>query len=153
MGGTGGDSSNDARTPAFASHAEADAAFKTKNSKRVAATKNGTCLLGRVMIFMFFPLLMGCAGLYMGYLESLRSPEKKLSFDHDFVVPFLLALAMSVVVGFQTKGFTKKKVEPIIAWPKVRRVKKVIHKRNGKVVSNPHATEEVDQDPISKKKN
>jgi len=79
------------------------------------------------VIFVVFPTLMGFIGLYMGYLESIRKPERELDFDTDFVMPFLLALAFTIVVGFQTKGYTTNKVEPLVKWPKVRR-KKVIKK-------------------------
>lgn len=81
----------------------------------------------RFMIFILFPSLVGGIGLYMGYLESLRKPERELSFDNDFVMPFLLALTFALVVGFQTKGYRTDKVEPLVKWPKVKR-KKVIRK-------------------------
>lgn len=81
----------------------------------------------RLVIFLLFPLLVGLIGLYMGYLESLRKPDRELNVDTDFVMPFLLALAFAVVIAFQTKGFQTRNVEPLVKWPKVRR-KKVVRK-------------------------
>lgn len=93
------------------------------------ATKSGPNMSwsGRFVIFVLFPTLVGLGGLYAGYLETLRNDEKELSVDNDFVMPFLLALAFAVVVAFQTRGFSTKKVEPLVKWPKVRK-KKVIRK-------------------------
>ena len=81
----------------------------------------------RLAIFIVFPLTMGLLGLYMGYLETLRKPDRKLSIENDFIMPFLLALAFTIVVGFQTKGYSTSKIEPLVKWPKVVR-KKVIKK-------------------------
>ena len=81
----------------------------------------------RIGIFLVFPLLVGCIGLYAGYLESTNKPDRELNFDTDFIMPFLLALTLVIVVGFQTKGYTKNQVEPLVKWPKVVRRKKVVH--------------------------
>lgn len=79
----------------------------------------------RLVIFLLLPLCVGFIGLYMGYLETKRKPDRELNFDTDFVMPFLLALTLVIVVGFQTGGFTKNKIQPLVKWPQVRR-KKVI---------------------------
>ncbi|CAB9505423.1 expressed unknown protein [Seminavis robusta] len=50
--------------------------------------------MARLAVFIAFPSLVGCLGLYMGYLESRRKPERKLSMEVDFIMPFLLALSM-----------------------------------------------------------
>jgi len=70
---------------------------------------------------------MGMAGLYIAWLETARMPDRKLSFDTDFAIPFLVALALAVVIFIQTEGFTTK-AKPLVSWPKVRRRKKIIHK-------------------------
>lgn len=85
--------------------------------------------VAKTLLFLGFPLLAGIAGLYVGYLRTINSPEAKIDFDTDFVFPFLLALALVVVIAFQTKGFAQKKMTPLIQWPKVRRKKKIIRKR------------------------
>ena len=87
----------------------------------------GLSTVGKLAVFFGFPVTMGMLGLYLSYLETLRRPEKELSLDQDFVMPFLLALAMVVVIGIQTAGYTTSKVQPLVAWPKVKRVKRVKH--------------------------
>lgn len=78
---------------------------------------------------MIFPITMGVLGLYMAHLNR---DQRQMSFDKDFMMPFLLALGMVVVVYIQTNGFKRKKVQPLLHWPKVQRVKKVVHRhRNG----------------------
>lgn len=81
------------------------------------------------MVFVVFPLTAGTVGLYMGYLETVRDANKKISFDQDFIMPFLLALAMAVVLFIQTGGFSSNEVKPVVAWPKAKRVRKVIRKK------------------------
>ena len=85
----------------------------------------GLTWIGRILIFLGFPTCVGFLGLYLAYLENRRKPEREMSFDVDFVVPFLLALTFIIVIGFQTRGFTSQKFEPLVQWPKVRK-KKVI---------------------------
>jgi hypothetical protein len=64
----------------------------------------------------------------MAYLRTVSNPEKKIDFDNDFIFPFLLALTMVLVVGFQTGGYVSKKAKPLVAWPQVKRRKKVVYK-------------------------
>ena len=40
-----------------------------------------------------------------------------------------VTLVLICIVGFQTGGFTRDEPKPFIAWPKVRRKKKVVHRR------------------------
>lgn len=80
--------------------------------------------MGKIAIFLLFPTIVGLLGLYSAYLQLRKEPDRTLDFDNDFMNPFLLALAMCVVVYIQTGGFTSKKMEPLIKWPKVKRVKK-----------------------------
>jgi hypothetical protein len=129
----------------LAQHAEADAAFqKVDETDTEAATasksKKGLTFLGKLGIFFGFPLSMGMVGLYMAFLETRKDKNRELSFDQDFVVPFLLALAMAVVIGFQTGGYANSEVTPLIPWPKVKRVKKIIYKnKKGEIVPGPDA--------------
>jgi hypothetical protein len=103
-------------------------------------SKKGLTFLGKLGIFFGFPLSMGMVGLYMAFLETRKDKGRELSFDQDFVVPFLLALAMAVVIGFQTGGYTNSEVTPLIPWPKVKRVKKIIYKnKKGEIVPGPDA--------------
>ena len=129
----------DESSSAFAKHADQDDALRhdemsaTKESNEAS---NGLSISGRIMVFIVFPITCGTIGLYMGYLESLRRAERKISFDQDFVIPFLLAVAMAVVLFFQTAGFSSNKVKPVVAWPKVRRVKKIVKKKKGEAESD-----------------
>lgn len=125
---------NNAEEPsAFARHAQQDEALRSDENADAASdgASSGLSISGRIMVFLIFPVTCGTIGLYMGYLESLRKPERKISFDQDFVMPFLLAIAMVAVLFFQTGGFSSNKVKPIVAWPKVRRVKKIVRKKKG----------------------
>jgi hypothetical protein len=127
----------------LAQHAKADAALqKADEADTTAASKSkkGLTFLGKLGIFFGFPLSMGMVGLYMAFLETRKDKGRELSFDQDFVVPFLLALAMAVVIGFQTGGYTNSEVTPLIPWPKVKRVKKIIYKnKKGEIVPGPDA--------------
>jgi len=86
----------------------------------------------RIVLFIVFPVMAGCMGMCAAHLEHRRKPEREIDFDSDFMMPFLLGLVFVIVVGFQTRGYTTDKVEPIVKWPKVRR-KKVVRtvKENG----------------------
>ena len=95
----------------------------------------GLTVLGKIGIFLAFPLLVGLTGMYFAYLEQRKNPEREMNMDQDFVMPFLLALAMVIVIGFQTSGYRSREVQPLIHWPKVKRVKRVVHRKNGKIIS------------------
>lgn len=86
-------------------------------------------LLGKIGLFLVAPLGMGVCGLYMAYLQTLRNPSHEISFDRDFIMPSILTLALIVVVGFQTGGFSDASAKPMIKWPKVKKVKKVVYKK------------------------
>ena len=64
------------------------------------------------------------------------------TFSHtDIIQPFFenehkscnwhtaVTLVLICIVGFQTGGFTRDEPKPFITWPKVRRKKKVVHRR------------------------
>lgn len=118
---------------AFAQHAAADSALKSSDQQQQQQSQSGgrgLTFLGRIAVFLLFPTVVGVLGLYFAWLEARRKPEKKhLSLDRDFVLPFLLALAFACVIGLQTGGFRAAQARPLIAWPKVRRVKKVVKKK------------------------
>jgi hypothetical protein len=95
--------------------------------------------VGRTLIFLAFPMLIGVAGLSVGYLRAVNDKSQKVDFDRDFIFPFLMALALVGVITVQTTGFTTS-MKPLVQWPKVRRTKKIIRKRvivddNGNEVS------------------
>ena len=111
---------------AFAQHREQDVTLGNHDEE---AAPQGMSFVARTLIFLAFPLFAGTAGLYVGYLRTIRDPDSKINFDTDFVFPFLLALALVMVIAFQTKGFSKTEVTPLIQWPKVRRKRRIIRKR------------------------
>lgn len=85
-------------------------------------------LFSKVAIFIFFPLLVGLLGLYSAFLKGRNEPGWKISLDRDFLTPFLLAMAVVIVVGIQTAGFKSKSVQPIVAWPNVKPVQKIVQR-------------------------
>eukprot|EP00543_Licmophora_paradoxa_P003433 CAMPEP_0202448276 /NCGR_PEP_ID=MMETSP1360-20130828/7092_1 /ASSEMBLY_ACC=CAM_ASM_000848 /TAXON_ID=515479 /ORGANISM="Licmophora paradoxa, Strain CCMP2313" /LENGTH=168 /DNA_ID=CAMNT_0049065781 /DNA_START=54 /DNA_END=557 /DNA_ORIENTATION=- len=110
----------------------------TENQNNNNNHKKGLTFIGRLVIFLGIPFLVGISGLYVGYLRKLvannnnnnnnnkDSPKQTVDFDNDFVFPFLVALTMAIVVGFQTNGYTTTNITPLIKWPQVRRHKKFI---------------------------
>lgn len=109
---------------------------ETSESKETQeANGEGLTFLGRVGLFLLFPLVTGIVGMYFAFLQQKKDPSRELSFDQDFVMPFLLSLAMVIVIGFQTNGFRSRKVKPLVQWPKVKRVKKIVHRKNGQIIS------------------
>lgn len=86
--------------------------------------------IGKVIVFVGFPTLSGSLGLYLSYLKQFRKDNEihEVSFDRDFVGPFLLGLALTVVVAMRTAMFRTNQMKSVIAWPKVRRVKKIVYK-------------------------
>lgn len=112
----------------------------TDTDTAASSSKKGLTFLGKLGVFLGFPFLVGMGGLYFAYLETVKQNDRELSFDQDFVVPFLLALAMVSVIGFQTGGYTNSEVTPLVPWPKVKRVKKIIYKnKKGEIVPGPGA--------------
>lgn len=61
--------------------------------------------------------------------SSSGEPQHVVDFDRDFVTPFLLALALVVVVGFQTSGFSNADAKGAFAWPKARKVQRIRRER------------------------
>lgn len=142
-------SKSNEESAAFARHAQEDEALQPPDdANQGETTSSGLSMYGRIMVFIVFPITMGTIGLYIGYLESINKPDRKISFDQDFVMPFLLALAMSAILFFQTAGFTSNKVKPLVSWPKARRVKKIVKKKRGEIEAD-----KIDYDSSSAKKN
>jgi hypothetical protein len=111
---------------AFAQHVEQDTRLSATEEE--LDTSPRMSLVGRILIFLAFPMFIGWAGLSVGYLRTVNDKSQQVDFDRDFVFPFLLALALVVVITIQTKGFTAS-MKPLVQWPKVRRKRKIIRKR------------------------
>ena len=104
-------------------------------------------LTARLTVFFLVPTCTGLFGLIGSYLQTNRDPTTldgankdnnephKVDFDRDFVTPFLLGLALVIIVGFQTGGFryaggqTALERRYALSWPKARRVRKVRRER------------------------
>lgn len=134
-------------TTVFDKHAKEDS---DKNSNNGGAEMSW---VARIVIFLGFPTAMGFLGLYMAYLETIRNPgEREIDFDTDFIIPFLLALTMCIVIGFQTKGFKTKEIEPVVKWPKIRKKKVVKKVKRSELQGGQESEEEEDlKDETDKK--
>jgi len=111
----------------FAQHAQQDEALRT--SPDSSSQGPPLSLLGKALIFLLFPLLVGLGGLFVGYMESIgENPKREMNFENDFMFPFALALALGTVIGFQTRGFSTTQPAPLVPWPKVKKEKKIVHK-------------------------
>ena len=55
--------------------------------------------------------------------------ELTVDFDRDFLTPFLLSMALVVVIGFQTRGYSTNERKAAFQWPKTRRVRTVRRER------------------------
>jgi hypothetical protein len=82
----------------------------------------------RIAIFLIFPLIVGSLSILVGLIEKRKNPDYELDVDRDFMFPFMLALCLTLVIGFQTRGYTKHKPDSLVAWPKVKRQTKVVHR-------------------------
>lgn len=124
-------SAQDKETAAFSQHQQQDAALQTNPSRQQQQQQQdgGISFVAKMLLYLAFPLFCGSAGLYIGYIRTIQDKQSKMHFDTDFVIPFALALALVVVVSFQTKGFSNNKITPLVQWPKVKRKRKVIRKR------------------------
>lgn len=129
----------------FARHAQDDAALAPESGSTELSQRKGMTFIGKILVFLVFPTLVGFLGLYMGYLAKRDDPNRDLNFDTDFALPFLLALTMCIVVGFQTRGFASSKPQPLVFWPKVKKRKKIVHK-HVVVGQNPDEVEGVTED-------
>lgn len=84
--------------------------------------------LAKISIFLVLPTFAGIMGLYAAYLKQFKEPDRKLTIEADFGLPFMLTLLLVVIVGFQTNGYNMSKAKPLIHWPKVKKTRKIIHK-------------------------
>lgn len=84
--------------------------------------------LSKIFIFLLLPTLAGILGLYAAYLKQFKEPDRKLTIEADFGLPFMLALLMVVIIGFQTNGYASSQVKPLVSWPKVKKTRKITHK-------------------------
>mmetsp|Transcript_17487 Transcript_17487/g.36445 ORF Transcript_17487/g.36445 Transcript_17487/m.36445 type:complete len:174 (+) Transcript_17487:209-730(+) len=143
-------SSTNESTSAFARHSldeqnrQQQAASNANNSNGESTVHplGQMSLTARLMIFIFVPTFTGLMGLLVSYLETFHvpSPDEKdqrgnpmkqheVDFDRDFLNPFLLSMALVVVLGFQTRGYSTKERQYFLQWPKARKVKKITRKR------------------------
>eukprot|EP00980_Cylindrotheca_fusiformis_P009181 scaffold1996_cov127-Cylindrotheca_fusiformis.AAC.18 len=102
------DSTSNQPDSTFAKHARADAAIATDSGPEVEERKG---------------MSWG-----VGLLEKRKQPDYELNVDRDFMYPFMIAVCLTLVVGFQTRGFTKDQPQSLLVWPKVKKRQKVIHK-------------------------
>ncbi|KAL7537453.1 hypothetical protein ACHAWF_005765 [Thalassiosira exigua] len=126
-------STPEAATAAFAKQKAADPS--ANNDEPRGGGSRTMSFVARVLIFGLIPCLTGLTGLGVSYLQSLKGPDDEgdgeplshvVDFDRDFVTPFLLGLALVVVIGFQTGGFSSDGPRRgAFVWPKARRVQRV----------------------------
>ena len=120
----------------YTKHTEQDAALKQEDddvSSAMTTPGQGLTLIGKIAVFLGFPMTVGFIGLYISFLETVKDPTQELSIDQDFIMPFLLALAMVTVIGLQTNGYSQKKIKPLVPWPKVKRVKRIVRKKKSEM--------------------
>ena len=79
-------------------------------------------------IFLVLPTLFGMIGLYAAYLKQIKDPDRKMTIEADFGLPFMLTLLLVLVIGFQTNGYSSSQMKPLVSWPKVKKKRKVTHK-------------------------
>mmetsp|Transcript_28242 Transcript_28242/g.76534 ORF Transcript_28242/g.76534 Transcript_28242/m.76534 type:complete len:114 (-) Transcript_28242:1397-1738(-) len=107
--------------------------------------------LGKVFIFLVLPTCAGIFGLYAAYLKQVKEPDRKLTIEADFGLPFMLTLLLVVIVGFQTGGYSTSEVKPLVRWPKVKKTRKIIHKHVVKGEDDDIADVADDKDAEAKK--
>jgi len=107
-------------------------------SSRRSPSERTMPIRNKFIVFVVFPTVVGLTGMYLGYLDRRNRQKGEISFDSDFVMPFLLALAMTIVIYLQTNGFSRGQAKPLIQWPRVKRIKKVVYKnKKGEIISPP----------------
>lgn len=156
--------SSKSSSSAFSKHTQQQLQPTSTNNNNNAIPANSSSgdfgqmsLTARLLVFLLIPTSTGLIGLFSSYLQSTRSPPNNdddgeahtIDIDRDFVTPFLLGLALVIVIGFQTKGFTvaggRSDMERkyALSWPKARRVKKV--RRERVIVEDDEEEEEEDK--------
>ncbi|KAL3918817.1 MAG: hypothetical protein SGILL_004058 [Bacillariaceae sp.] len=105
----------------------AEAPERYLSTPEPAAIKTGKQFtsLGKLVVFLVFPVFVGILGLLATYLDK-SDPDRKLRIERDFALPFSITLLLTVVIGFQTNGYTTKP-KPLVRWPKVKKQQKVRH--------------------------
>lgn len=82
-----------------------------------STTITSSAWIGKVLIYIGFPLAGGLFGLGMSYLQTFSKPDHTISFHQDFVFPFLLTIVLVVVVGIRTSNYRSKEMKPIVSFP------------------------------------
>lgn len=92
-------------------------------------------LKARFLVFIFVPTITGLTGYFTAYMKAKNGKpvddkeELTVDFDRDFLTPFLLSMALVVVIGFQTRGYSTNERKAAFQWPKTRRVRTVRRER------------------------
>jgi hypothetical protein len=82
--------------------------------------------LGKMTIYLFFPLCVGLSGLLAAFFQQQSDPNHRMRIERDFALPFAMSMLLIMIVSFQTSHFTAKP-QPLVKWPKVRKERKVRH--------------------------
>lgn len=106
-----------------------DYSHHTQAASPSSTDNNGISWTGRLLVFLVVPSLGGFLGIYFSYLKKLKEPSHEISVDQDLIMPFLLSLAMVIIVWVQTSGFQRREPKPLVSWPKVKRVKKIVKRK------------------------
>jgi hypothetical protein len=111
-----------------------------RSKKLITKTKRrkGLTFLGKLSVYIGFPLTVGVSGLIFASIEHAQNPQsREIVVEKDFILPFLLALTLVIVLGIQSSNFSGRP-EPLIKWPKVRKVKKIVyHNKKGEIIDPP----------------
>jgi len=109
-----------------------------RSSNNTPPRKKQMSLASRVALFFIFPSFVGSSGVLFSYLQ-IKFPDdsknnnnntpKEINFDRDFIYPFLMALALVVVVAIQTGGFSSYVAAPLVSWPQVVKKVTVVRKK------------------------
>eukprot|EP00562_Extubocellulus_spinifer_P024681 CAMPEP_0178675212 /NCGR_PEP_ID=MMETSP0698-20121128/35270_1 /TAXON_ID=265572 /ORGANISM="Extubocellulus spinifer, Strain CCMP396" /LENGTH=178 /DNA_ID=CAMNT_0020319385 /DNA_START=55 /DNA_END=588 /DNA_ORIENTATION=- len=132
-GGADAAAGPDSSSPAFTKRAEEEKRRRELDAATEEAMKTSRpSFIGRFILCIGLPTLVGFCGMLISYLSKVaegKADAQLIDFDRDFVFPFILMLVVVLVVGFQTKNFTRSEPKPFIAWPKVKRKRKVVRRR------------------------
>lgn len=101
-----------------------------QREQRDLKTGRNMSITARLFLFLIVPTAVGSFGLLVSYLNNKFGMDEpgSIDIDRDFVIPFLVAMVMIIVVNIQTLNFSSYEAKPLISWPKVIKKKKIIKK-------------------------